>query len=71
MEHEEVVLHSNVVDERDELARGFVIRASTREVLERHVTRSSFGMTKADPTALHLPSRTRTRKGGRKLARPP
>ena len=60
MEHEEVVFPSNVVDERDELARGFVIRTSTREVLERHVTRSSFGMAKADPTAF-LPSRTRTR----------
>ena len=60
MEQEEVVFHSNVADERDELARRFVIRASAREILERHVTRCSFGMTKADPTALplHAPRRT-------------
>ena len=43
-EHEEVVFHSNAVDQRDELA---------------------------DPTALHLPSRTRTHQGGGKPARPP
>ena len=36
-EHEEVVFHSIVVDERDELARRFIIRASVREVLGRHV----------------------------------
>ena len=36
-EHGEVVVHSNVVDERDQLARRFIIQASAREVLERHV----------------------------------
>ena len=35
-EHGEVVPHPNVVDERDELARRFIIRASAREALERH-----------------------------------
>ena len=68
-EHEEVVFHSNVADERDEMARRFNIRALAREVLERHVTRCSFGMTKADPTALYLLSRTRTRQGGGRPAR--
>ena len=37
MEHGEVVFHSNVVDERYQLARRFIIQASAREVLERHV----------------------------------
>ena len=32
---------------------------------------ASFGMTKADPTAVHLPSRTRMRQGGGKPSRPP
>ena len=32
-----VVFHWNVVDERDQLARRFIIQASAREVLERHV----------------------------------
>ena len=35
-EHGEVVPHPNVVGERDELARRFIIRASAREGLERH-----------------------------------
>ena len=35
-EHGEAILHSNVVDERNELARRFIIRASARQVLERH-----------------------------------
>ena len=37
MEHGEVVFHLNVVDERDQLARRFIIEASAREVLERDV----------------------------------
>ena len=37
MEHGEVVFHLNVVDERDQLARLFIIEASAREVLERDV----------------------------------
>ena len=36
MEHGEVVLHPTVVDEGDELARRFIIRASAREALEEH-----------------------------------
>ena len=38
MEHGEVVLHPNVVDEKDELARRCIIRASAREALERHAS---------------------------------
>ena len=38
MEHGEVVHHPKVVDEGDELARRFVIRASAREALEEHAT---------------------------------
>ena len=38
MEHGEVVHHPKVVDEGDELARCFVIRASAREALEEHAT---------------------------------
>ena len=34
MEHGEVVPHPKVVDEGDELARRFIIRASAREALE-------------------------------------
>ena len=49
MEHEEVVFHSNVVDERDELVRRSAIRASAREVLERHMTRCSFSHDKGGP----------------------
>ena len=36
MEHGEVVLHPAVLDEEDELARRFIIRASAREALEEH-----------------------------------
>ena len=36
MEHGEVVSHPTVVDEGDELARRFIIRASAREALEQH-----------------------------------
>ena len=36
MEHGEVVPHPKVMDEGDELARRFIIRASAREVLEEH-----------------------------------
>ena len=35
-EYGEIVLHPNVADERDELARRFIIRASVREAVERH-----------------------------------
>ena len=35
-EHGEVVPHPKVVDEGDELARRFIIRASAREALEEH-----------------------------------
>ena len=36
MEHGEVVSHPKVLDEGDELARRFMIRASAREALEEH-----------------------------------
>ena len=36
MEHGEVVLHPKVLDEGDELAGRFIIRASAREALEEH-----------------------------------
>ena len=36
MEHGEVVPHPKVLDEGDELARGFIILASAREALEEH-----------------------------------
>ena len=36
MEHGEAVPHPTVVDEGDELARRFIIRASAREALEEH-----------------------------------
>ena len=35
-EHGEVVLHPNVLDERDELARRFIIVAPARDTLERY-----------------------------------
>ena len=46
-EHGEVVPHPNVTDERDEVARCFILRASAQEPLERHaaseaIRRTSF-----------------------------
>ena len=38
VEHGEVVPHPKVVDEGDELARRFIIRASAREAFEEHAT---------------------------------
>ena len=46
-EHGEVVLHSNVMDERDELARRFIIRAAARDALERQA--ASEGHTRVLP----------------------
>ena len=46
-EHGEVVPHPKVVDEGDELARRFTIRASARDALERHA--ASEGHTRVLP----------------------
>ena len=41
MEHGEVVPHPKVLDEGDELARRFNVRASAREALEEHASEAT------------------------------
>ena len=59
MEHGEAVRHPTVVDEGDELARRFIIRASAREALEEHASAEAIrraAATRSHPMTTFEPS---------------
>ena len=59
MEHGEVVRHPTVVDEGDELARRFIIRASAREALEERASAEAIrraAATRSHPMTTFEPS---------------